>query len=122
MKKLGLSTVVVMVGLLTLVVGIAFAGDQDFTLVNMTGLTIDEFYCSPVDTSDWQEDVLGVDTLESGDSVEITFSRDTEDCSWDLKIVDEEGDEIVWTEIDLCKWATITLFYKDGTPTAKLEE
>jgi hypothetical protein len=100
----------------------AFAGDQDFTLVNETGLTIDEFYCSPTTTNDWEEDVLGVDTLADEASVEIKFSRDTEACKWDLMLVDEKGNKIYWTEIDLCAAAKITLHYEDGKPTATIEK
>jgi hypothetical protein len=99
----------------------ALAGDQDFVLVNETGLTIDQFYCSPTTTDDWEEDVLGVETLADGDSIEINFDREEDACGWDLKIVDEEGDEIVWQKIDLCKATFITLYYKDGKPTADIE-
>lgn len=98
----------------------AFAGQQDFILENQTGLTIDEFYCSPTTTNEWEEDVLGTDTLADEASVEITFSRDTEECLWDLMIVDEDGDKIYWTGIDLCAAAKIILHYEDGKPTATI--
>lgn len=98
----------------------AFAGQQDFVLENQTGLTIDEFYCSPTTTNDWEEDVLGTDTLADEANVEITFSRDTEECSWDLMIVDADGDKIYWTGIDLCAAAKIVLHYEDGKPTATI--
>jgi hypothetical protein len=100
----------------------AFASDQDFILVNNTGLTIDAFYCSLNNTDDWEEDVLGKDVLPDGESVEITFSSDTEECLWDLMIVDEDGDKIYWQDIDLCKAATITLYYENNKPTANIEE
>lgn len=120
MKKMPLWLGMVM--LLTLGCAAAvFAGDQDFTLVNQTGLTIMEFYCSPTSTNEWEEDVLGADTLASGDSLQISFSRGEEACSWDLKIKDEDSDEIVWMEIDLCQAAVITLYYENGTPTAEIE-
>lgn len=96
------------------------AGDQDFHLVNKTGLTIDEFYVSPSNVNDWEEDVLGVDVLPNGESVDVAFSRDEEACVWDLKIVDEEGDAVVWNKIDLCKASEITLNYNSGRPTANI--
>lgn len=99
----------------------AFSGDQDFTLVNETGLTINEIYCSPTTTKDWEEDVLGVDVLANGEEVEISFSRDEDACDWDLMIVDEDGDKIYWTDFDLCEAMTITLYYEDGKPTAEIE-
>ncbi len=100
----------------------AFAGEQDFVLVNNTGLTIQAFYCSPNNTDDWEEDVLGQDVLPDGESVEITFATDTEECLWDLMIVDEDGDKVYWQDINLCQAAKVTLFYKDNKPTANIEE
>ena len=96
----------------------AFSGDQDFDLINKTGLTIDELYVSPTKVNEWEEDVLGVDTLANGAKVHIKFSREETECIWDLKIVDEEGDEVVWNRIDLCKAEEITLLYQNKKPTA----
>ena len=42
----------------------ALAADQDFTLVNRTGYTIEQVYVSPIKARDWEEDVLGRDVLE----------------------------------------------------------
>ena len=52
----------------------ARAGDQDFTLVNRTGVEIHKVYASPHSSDDWEEDILGDDTLSDGESVNITFS------------------------------------------------
>jgi hypothetical protein len=99
----------------------AFSGDQDFTLVNKTGLIINELYLSPTGDDQWGEDVLGVDTLADGAQVEISFSHKETDCMWDMKIVDEDGDDVVWEKINLCKASEITLYYKGGKPTASIK-
>ena len=99
----------------------AFSGDQDFTLINKTGLTVDELYLSPVNENEWGEDVLGVDTLADGAKVDIEFSHKENECMWDMKIVDEDGDSVVWEDINLCKASEITLFYKGGKPTAQIK-
>lgn len=93
-------------------------GKQDFTLVNKTGLTISEFYVSPSDDDEWGEDVLGRDVLMHNDKVDISFARKEKACKWDLKIVDEDDDPIVWENIDLCKAEEITLKYEGKKPTA----
>jgi len=98
----------------------AAPGKQDFVLINKTGVTIVEFYVSPTTTNDWEEDVLGVDTLPPGEDVEITFEREETACKWDLKVVDKEGDSIVWTNIDLCKAEEITILFQNGKPTAQI--
>jgi hypothetical protein len=99
----------------------AYAGDQDFTLVNETGVTIDEFYCSAVSTNDWEEDILGQDTLPDGESVDISFAHSEEECNWDFKIKDEDGNEIFWRNVDLCEISTVTIHYEDGKAWATYE-
>jgi hypothetical protein len=99
----------------------AYAGDQDFVLVNKTGLTIDELYVSPSNDNEWGEDVLGKDVLANNEEVEITFSRKETECIWDLKIVDEDDDDIIWEDINLCKAEEITLYYRNGKPTASIK-
>jgi hypothetical protein len=93
-------------------------GKQDFTLVNKTGLEIHELYVSPANDDQWGEDVLGRDILKSGESVEITFARKEKSCVWDLKIVDEDKDDVIWEDINLCKAEEITLKYEGKKPTA----
>lgn len=90
----------------------------DFTLVNKTGLTIEEVYVSPSDDDVWGEDVMGKDVLANNESVDITFSRGETTCLWDLKVVDSDDDSIEWTKLDLCKANEITLKYEGKKPTA----
>jgi hypothetical protein len=94
------------------------AGDQDFKLVNKTGVTITHVYLSPANSSQWGEDVMGKDNLGNGDSVDIAFHRSEKECIWDLKVTDKEGDDIVWEDINLCKAEQITLKYEGKHPTA----
>src|SRR5205085_10958237 len=58
---------------------------QDFTLVNATGVEIHELYVTPHKSNDWEEDVLGQDTLPDGDSVTIHFSPRERAKMWDLR-------------------------------------
>jgi len=90
----------------------------DFTLVNKTGLTINEVYLSPTNDDEWGEDVMGKDVLNNGEKVEITFSSSETECNWDLKIVDEDKDDVEWTKLNLCTANEITLMYEGKKPTA----
>lgn len=90
---------------------------QDFTLHNETGLEIKEVYVSPTTTEEWEEDILGADTLESGDSVDISFSRRREDM-WDMKIVFRNGKSNVWTKLNLSRITDVTISFKEGKPWA----
>lgn len=85
---------------------------QDFTLVNATGYDVKAVYVSPARSNDWEEDVLGDDTLDDGTSVNIHFAAKTKTCRWDLKVVYAIDDtDAVWQNIDLCKVAKITIYY-----------
>ena len=90
----------------------------DFTLVNKTGLDINEVYLSPTSDSEWGEDVMGKDILANGEKVDITFSSAETECNWDLKVVDEDDDDIIWTKLNLCTANEITLMYEGKKPTA----
>jgi len=92
---------------------------QDFTLVNKTGYALSEVYVSPNKSEDWEEDILGRDVMENGDSVHITFHRANKSCLWDLKVVYQDDDsESYWEEIDLCSVSRITIMYDRKTDTS----
>jgi hypothetical protein len=91
----------------------ASAGKQNFTLENNTGYTIDEVYVSPTNVNDWQEDVLGQDTLDDGQSVDITFHRSEPGCIWDLKVVYDDKSSASWTKFNLCTISEISISYDE---------
>jgi len=97
---------------------------QDFILVNQTGYAISEVYVSPSKSDDWEEDVLGRDTLPDGEAWKIRFQRSIKTCKWDLKVVYEDDDsEAYWNGIDLCTVGKITIHYnkKSDTTSADFE-
>ena len=97
---------------------IAFAGDQDFTLINKTGYEIGEVYVAPSKSNDWEEDVLGQDVLADGDQVNITFARKTESCFWDMKVVYTiDNTTAEWDRFNLCEVSKIKIFYNHKTDT-----
>ncbi len=85
----------------------------NFELHNETGYEITEVYVSPNTTEDWQEDILGQDTLPNKESVNIKFSRSKQDY-WDLKVVFKGGKESVWYKFDLSQITDITISFRNG--------
>lgn len=80
-----------------------------FTLTNKTSRTLEEFYASPPSKDDWEEDILGVDVLAPGESVEITIDDGREDCLYDFKGVlgpSEDGSvgrgELIQSAVSVC--------------------
>lgn len=96
----------------------AGTADQDFKLTNETGVEIYAVYVSPSDSNDWENDVLGKDTLPIGESVDIEFDRAEKAAMWDLRIEDKAGAFIIWENLNLTEINELTLNYKDGKPTA----
>ena len=87
------------------------AGRQNFTLVNNTGYTIKEVYVSPVSTNDWEEDVLGEDTLDDGQQILIRFQHHAGGCYWDLKVVYDDDTDAHWENFNLCTISQISISY-----------
>jgi hypothetical protein len=94
---------------------------QDFTLANATGVEIDKLYISPHDVDDWEEDILGRDTLPSGESVQIKFHRSEKAAMWDIRVEDKQGNSIEWENINLLEILKVTLHYENGKPVADAE-
>jgi hypothetical protein len=91
---------------------------QDFVLANATGYEIKHVYVSPSKSDDWEEDVLGKDTLDDGEVWEIKFHRSVKSCNWDLKVVYADDDSsAVWHDIDLCSIEKVTIHYNRKSDT-----
>jgi len=96
-------------------------GEQDFTVVNKTGVIINSLYVSPSKEDDWEDDILGQDQLENGASVHIKFSPKEQAAHWDLRVEDSSGNALIWTNLNLLEISKVTLFYNDGKATATVE-
>jgi hypothetical protein len=94
---------------------------QDFTLVNATGVEINKLFISPHDKDDWGEDILGRDTLPSGQGGDIRFNRDEKAAMWDLRVEDAEGNPIEWENLNLLQISKVTLHYENGRAWADTE-
>jgi hypothetical protein len=101
----------------------AAQGVQDFKLKNRTGYVINEVYVAPTRSSDWEEDVLGRDVLDDGESVDIHFSPREDVCHYDIRVVYSDGDDAEWSDFNLCVVSKISLFYNffTGETTAEYE-
>ena len=89
----------------------AFASDADFVLKNKTGYQIDEVYVAPHSSKNWGKDIMGSGSLGDGEKVKIVFPHGNGACSFDLQVKYNDGDTAAWSDVDLCKYETITLFW-----------
>ncbi|MDB5367382.1 MAG: hypothetical protein JWM77_3309 [Rhodospirillales bacterium] len=101
----------------------ALAGDQDFTLTNRTGYTIEQVYVSKPTAKSWGRDILGEGLLENGRGKLVRFKPETESCKWEIKVVFDDKSEVEWEAFDLCSIHKITLKYnKQSGETSAIEE
>ena len=87
----------------------ALAEDLEFTLNNRSSYDVIEFYASPYDVGEWEEDILGLDVLSAGDAVDISIADGRSQCEYDLRFVFEDGDVVERAAVDLCKTGSYTL-------------
>ena len=97
-----------LIAILALTAAPAFAGTQDFTLVNQTGVEIYRLFISETSNDDWEEDVLGRDTLPHGSRMNINFSGRSA-CLWDIMITDDADNSVTWDGINLCEVSVVVL-------------
>jgi hypothetical protein len=104
LKRAGLVSLVLVC--LALAAGSAWAESVTFTLSNGTDDTLIEFYASPPDTQEWEEDILGDEVLGPDESVRITIADGREDCQYDFLAVFESEDgetyELEHSSVSVC--------------------
>lgn len=81
----------------------AFAAQQDFTITNHTGHTIVTVNVSPNNDDRWGPDILGSDVLDNGEQAEVSFDRDEDQSSWDIKVTYDDGTDNDLRAVDLCE-------------------
>ena len=66
--KLKITSTLIVMAIFVSASTLAVAGKQDFILHNETGVDLHSVYVSPHSTDNWQEDILGRDTLPTAQS------------------------------------------------------
>ena len=90
---------------------VAAAEDLDFELTNATSGVLTEFYASPSDVDEWEDDILGADVLGAGESISIsiTIADGRTQCEYDMKFVFDDGSETTVDAEDLCETGSYTI-------------
>lgn len=88
---------------------VSSGSNKHVVIVNNSGKTVREFYGSNAGTSSWQEDILGTDMLEPGESVDINFEDGSGYCTFDFKAVFSDGSSAVESGFDVCAVSTVSI-------------
>ena len=78
------------------------AKSLEFRVTNNTATNITTFQTSPTGINDWEEDILGIDILRPGESTNIIISDSRDVCTYDIRAVFDDGEEIIKYKVDLC--------------------
>lgn len=96
--------------------GLGTALAQEVVVVNATGFTIQQLGLVDSNSNGSVKDLLGNDTLASGEGLRINISGSSR--GWELIAVDDGGDQANWENLDLTGVRKITL---RANGTANLE-
>ena len=78
---------------------LAFVDNATVKIINQSSWEIHHVFLSASDEQSWGEDQLEDEILAKGESLTLTGIA----CDlYDVKIVDEDGDECIVEEVDLC--------------------
>lgn len=87
----------------------AAADDLEFTLTNATSVSATEFYVSPANVDNWEENLLEGKYLPAGNEVTVTIGDGRRTCTYDLKTVFEDGRTAQNDGVDLCQTGKYTV-------------
>lgn len=74
-------------------------------VINETRHAMVQFHASRVGTKDWEEDILGQDTVPVGGSVTVNFGTD-DYCLYDFLGIFDDGDKVEKYRINVCEIGT----------------
>lgn len=86
-----------------------------FYIANNTGVTLNNVYVTPAETTNWGNDILPNDLFENQSTIQVYIPESYgSTCKFDIKITDLQGNAVVFYNVDACKLHTLTIHW-DGT-------
>ena len=85
---------------------VAHAENREVRIINETDAALVEFHASNAGTSDWEEDLLGRDTVRSGGSFVADIDDGSGYCQFDFRAVFDDGRTAVKYGVDVCRIET----------------
>ena len=101
----------------------ALAEDWDFVLVNNTGKPIKAVEISPGGAGTWVANKVDPEmkregATKAGGRMTVHFDKGA-GCKYDIKATFADDTNAVWSGINVCDNAYVTVNYANGTPTFK---
>ena len=74
-----------------------------FTLENSTSEVLVALHISHTGTNQWEDDILDVDVVGAGESVNVTIDDGLSDCEYDVRADFSDGDTIDVRGVNFCE-------------------
>ena len=74
-----------------------------FELTNNTGFTLTHIYLSLPSSNSWEEDILGDEVVENGETVVVSVDDGLEACEYDIRYDFSDGDSLIEKAVDMCE-------------------
>lgn len=85
----------------------AAALDRRMTIVNQTGVTMNNFYATNTGNQSWGKDWLGSQVMPSGSQMQVDFDDNSGYCLFDFRAIFVDGDELI-DQVNVCEIGTYT--------------
>jgi len=85
------------------------SANLDFIVVNRTGQTITAVSISPAGEESWSDDILAQRELVESERGAVSYTRDVEQCLWDVRATFESGHHQSWPRRNLCNTIRVEL-------------
>jgi hypothetical protein len=100
----------------------ALAEEWDFMLTNESGKEIKTLEVSPAGTATWQPNKVDpeigrVVPVKPAGRTTVHFDKGESQCRYDIKATFADDTNAVWSNINVCDNAYVTLRYKNGAPS-----
>lgn len=74
-----------------------------FKMTNDSDIEWHELYVAPSDQDSWGNDLLDGEVVSPGENITSTFSFTESQRLWDIKIIDDEGNDYTFSKFDMGK-------------------
>lgn len=82
-------------------------------LINRCEVVLYQLYISNLNEDRWEESLID-NILDRGESKKVNFKVTKNNCRYDLMARDQNGQQIIWKNVDLCTEKKLILHHKNG--------
>ena len=86
----------------------AHAADRNVDIVNKTGKTMTAFYASVTNANNWEENILGGDNLDDGDTQPVDIDDGSGKCVFDFRADFKGGGSAEKRSVNVCQISKFT--------------